>query len=87
MDNDGYFAILKKDRRSGTVIVSFPDHPHINTFGETREHAVEMAEDALNETLIVEFERGLAPPPHSKKPEVGAQSEVVFIPLRPRTSA
>ncbi|MCL4236296.1 MAG: type II toxin-antitoxin system HicB family antitoxin [Deltaproteobacteria bacterium] len=83
MDYEGYYAILKKDRRSGAVLVSFPDHPHINTFGDHREHALAMAEDALNQTLVVEFERGLTVPPRSRKPDVGARSEAVFVSLRP----
>lgn len=83
MDYEGYYAILKKDRRSGAVLVSFPDHPHINTFGRDREHALAMAEDALNETLIVEFERGLTVPPRSRKPDIGARHEAVFVALRP----
>jgi len=83
MNYEGYFAILKKDRESGTILVSFPDHPHINTFGTDHNHAVEMAEDALNETLIVEFERGLEVPEDSKRPRPTTGREVVFIPLRP----
>jgi predicted RNase H-like HicB family nuclease/DNA-binding XRE family transcriptional regulator len=80
---EGYFAVMKKDRKSGTVLVAFPDHPHINTFGTGRNHAVEMAKDALNETLIVEFERGLEVPENSKRPRPASGREVVFIPLQP----
>jgi predicted RNase H-like HicB family nuclease/DNA-binding XRE family transcriptional regulator len=83
MNYEGYFAVLRKDRKSGTWLVSFPDHPHINTFGTSREHAVAMAEDALNETLIVEFERGMEVSAGGKRPRTVAGREVVFIPLRP----
>ena len=83
MNYEGYFAVFKKDRGSGTILVSFPDHPNINTFGTDRNHAVEMAEDALNETLVVEFERGLEVPEDSKRPREARGREVVFIPLRP----
>lgn len=83
MDYEGYFAVLKKDRASGTVLVSFPDHPHVNTFGADRRHAIEMAEDALNETLIVEFERGVSVPARGKRPRRAAGRELVFVPLRP----
>jgi antitoxin HicB len=83
MHYEGYFAVLKKDRKSGAFLVSFPDHPHINTFGTTRDHAIEMAEDALNETLIVEFERGVVVSEESKRPRKPAGMAVVFVPLRP----
>ena len=80
---EGYYAVLKKDRSGGAILVSFPDHPYINTFGKDRNHAVEMAEDALNETLIVEFERGFEVPENSKRPRSAPGKEVVFVPLRP----
>jgi len=83
MSYEGYYALLKKDPKSGAVIVSFPDHPHINTFGQDRDHAVQMAEDALNETLIYEFERGLLVPEKSRRPRARAGAEAVFVPLRP----
>ena len=83
MHYEGYYARLQKDKASGTILVSFPDHPHINTFGDNWEHAVEMAEDALNETLIVEFERGLEVPAKTKKPRAATGGKIAFIPLRP----
>lgn len=83
MPYEGYFAVLKKDRDSGKILVSFPDHPHINTFGNDRNHAVDMAEDALNETLIVEFERDYEVAENSARPRAARGQEVVFVPLRP----
>jgi DNA-binding XRE family transcriptional regulator/predicted RNase H-like HicB family nuclease len=83
MSYEGYYSILIKDPDSGTILVSFPDHPHINTFGEDRDQAAAMAEDALNETLIVEFERGMEVPKESKRPRATKGREVVFVPLRP----
>jgi antitoxin HicB len=83
MEYEGYWALLAKDKESGTVLASFPDHPHVNTFGETRDEAVDMAEDALNETLTVEFERGMKVPARSRRPGAPAGSEAVFVPLRP----
>ena len=83
MQFEGYFAVLKKDPESGTILVSFPDHPHINTYGKDRDHAVEMAEDALNETLIVEFERGMKVQEDTKRPRATKGREVIFVPLRP----
>lgn len=38
--------------------VSFPDKENVNTFGESLEDAIKMAEEALNETLEVEFDLG-----------------------------
>jgi len=83
MSYEGYYAVLKKDAASGTVLAAFPDHAHINTFGENREQVIQMAEDALNETLIYEFERGLQVPELPKRPRPGPGRDIVFILLRP----
>lgn len=53
-----YFAKIRKDRKSGTCIVSFPDLPNIHTFGKDLAHAKEMAAEALNGVLEADFERG-----------------------------
>jgi antitoxin HicB len=50
-----YAKIYKED---GAFIVSFPDLPNINTFGETLEEALQNAEEALNGSLESDFERG-----------------------------
>lgn len=44
--------------------VSFPDKVNVHTFGESLEDALKMAEEALNETLEVEFDMGfdIVPP-------------------------
>ncbi len=51
-----YYAHIRKIE--GDFVVSFPDYPNINTFGETLEEALYMASDALNACLEVDFERG-----------------------------
>jgi antitoxin HicB len=51
-----YIARLKPE--DGIYLVSFPDFEHINTYGETREEALQNAHDALNGVLSVDFERG-----------------------------
>lgn len=38
--------------------VSFPDKPNVNTYGESREHAIEMAAEALNAVLECELADG-----------------------------
>lgn len=55
-----YIANLKKEE--GVYVVSFPDLPNVNTFGETKADAIKYAHDALNLTLEVDFERGFSLP-------------------------
>ena len=83
IETTGYYAILYKDPEDGTTNVEFPDHPNIVTYGLDRDHAVEMAEEALNATLESEVERGLPLPAPSKKPRAGRGREVIFVPLHP----
>jgi antitoxin HicB len=51
-----YTAVIK--RSNGTYLVSFPDLPNINTYGETIEEALHHATEALNGCLESDFERG-----------------------------
>ena len=51
-----YYAKIEKE--DGAYIVSFPDLPNINTFGETIDEALINAEEALNGSLESDFERG-----------------------------
>lgn len=55
-----YFARIQKTE--GTYLVSFPDFPNVNTYGDTLEEALDMACDALNASLEVDYERGYALP-------------------------
>jgi|APHig6443718053_1056840.scaffolds.fasta_scaffold00003_129 antitoxin HicB len=50
-----YFAKIELNKEDGVYEVSFPDFPTINTFGETKEEALEMAHDALNGYLEVAY--------------------------------
>jgi len=55
-----YIARLKKE--DGVYVVSFPDLPNVNTYGETKADAIKYAHEALNLTLEVDFERGFSLP-------------------------
>jgi len=59
-----YQAKIKKE--DGVFLVSFPDFPNINTYGETHKEALEMAEEALNGSLESDFSRGFSMPKPSK---------------------
>ena len=82
-DINGYWALLYKDPEDGTINVEFPDHPNIVTYGNDREHAIEMANEALNATIETEFDRSLPLPRPSRKPTGKRGQEVVFIHLSP----
>ncbi len=55
-----YFARIRKVK--GEHFVYFPDMPNVLTYGFTHEHALEMAEEALNAVLEVDFARGFVLP-------------------------
>lgn len=55
-----YYAKIKKT--DGVYLVSFPDFPNINTYGETKPEAVQSAAEALNGVLETDFERGFEIP-------------------------
>lgn len=59
-----YVAKIKKE--DGAYVVSFPDFPNVNTYGETRAEAVAYAHEALNGALEIDFERGFSLPSPSK---------------------
>lgn len=64
-----YIANLKKE--DGVYVVSFPDLPNVNTYGETKADAVLYAHEALNLTLEVDFERGFSLPEPNAVPGRG----------------
>ncbi len=82
-DINGYWAILYEDPEDGTFNIEFPDHPNIVTYGQDREHAVEMAHEALNATLETEFDRNLLLPTPTRRPSKKKGQEVVFVRLSP----
>jgi len=55
-----FYAKIQK--REGTFLVSFPDLPNVNTYGETLTDALKQAEEALNGSLESDFERGFSIP-------------------------
>jgi antitoxin HicB len=54
-----YAHIVKTD---DACEVSFPEFPHVNTYGETLDEALSFAEEALNGCLEVDFSRGFSLP-------------------------
>ena len=52
-----YNCNIKKD--GDMFLVDFPDMPNVLTFGNTHEHALEMAKEALEGCLEVEISKGM----------------------------
>ena len=59
-----YFAKIEKEKN--IYIVSFPDLPNINTYGDTIKEAKKNAEEALNGAIESDFERGFSIPEPTK---------------------
>jgi len=55
-----YYAKIKK--QGGAYLVSFPDMPNVNTYGDTIEEAIKNAGDAVNGVLQADFGRGFELP-------------------------
>jgi predicted RNase H-like HicB family nuclease len=55
-----YYAKLKKE--GGSIIVTFPDLPNVNTCGNTTTEALKNAGEALNGALQADFSRGFELP-------------------------
>lgn len=79
---EGYFAILKRDKASGSVGVRFAEHPDVITYGDDFEHAEEMAKEALCAALESDFERGVELPT-AKRPKLARGEKTIFIRLDP----
>ena len=77
----GYFAIMWTDDE-GNVLVRFPQHPQVNTFGRDEDEAEDMAREALNLALEADFDRGVRLPA-LRKPRSGKGERVVLVPLDP----
>ena len=54
--------LAKVEKEDGSYLVSFPDLPNVNTFGDTLEVALHNAEEALNGALQADFGRGFELP-------------------------
>ncbi|MBZ0273298.1 helix-turn-helix domain-containing protein [bacterium] len=82
-DAVGFWAILMPDKASETVGVRFHDFPNIVTYGFDRDHAVEMAGEALNGCLESDYDRHVPLPESRRKPRVKKGEEAVFVTLDP----
>ncbi len=71
-----YFANITKDD-NGSWLVDFPDCPGCVTFGDTREEAIELAQEALEGWLEANLIHGSVPP--RPKRHIGA---LVVVPPR-----
>ena len=54
--------IAQVTREDEVYLVSFPDLPNVNAYGETKADAIKYAHEALNGALDVDFERGFSLP-------------------------
>lgn len=68
-----YYARL--DKEDGVYLVTFPDFPSVNTYGETVKDALANASEALNACLESDFERGF------KLPEPSVHRGKAFHPV------
>ena len=61
-------------------LVDFPDMPNVLTFGNSREHALEMAKEALDSCLEVDISHGysLTPPKYKKGYPVSVSAHIVL---------
>ena len=57
------------EQEGDMFLVDFPDMPNVLTFGNTHEHALEMAKEALEGCLEVEISKGMPirPPAYKKR--------------------
>lgn len=76
-----YAAKIEKDKDMGYV-VSFPDLPNVNAFGETREEAIKQAKDALDGAMECDLDMGYSFVYPKTKPD--ADKDLVAIQLSPR---
>jgi predicted RNase H-like HicB family nuclease len=59
-----FYCAIEKERED-FFIATFPDVPNVNTFGKNRQHAIEMARNALEGCISLDMDRGF-PIPESK---------------------
>jgi predicted RNase H-like HicB family nuclease len=80
---EGYYAVLFREPESKTIGVRFPALPGVITYGRDWEEAQEMAREALNVALEMDFERNVKLPPPGRKPRARQGDRVVFVRLDP----
>ncbi len=66
-------------QQEGCYLVSFPEFPNVNTYGETLEEARQNAHEALNGAIESDFERGFDLPQSRKH----RGKEYFDIPIQP----
>jgi antitoxin HicB len=73
-----YYCNIEND--GDRFLVDFPDMPNVLTFGFSREHALEMAKEALEACLEVEISKGMAVrrPSFKKGFSVSVSSHIVL---------
>jgi len=76
----GYYATLEKTE--DTVLVRFPQHSNIITYGFDWEHAEEMAKEVLSAVLETDYETGYKLPPLIK-PRVKKGQKLIFVEIDP----
>ena len=69
-----YYCKLQKVK--GMILVSFPDLPNVQTYGDTKEEALMNAAEALNGCLASDVARGLLPPDTTYKAKTAYPIEV-----------
>ena len=73
------------EKQGEEYIAQFPDMPNVVTCGFTREHALEMAKEALEGCLESDISRGMSiPPPAYKKGHPVSVASHIAISLRLR---
>ncbi len=80
------FTILLTPEEGGGFTITSPSFPGLVTYGETREEAIAMAQDAAEGLLLVKLEHGDPIPSEAAAPEL-ATIEVDLDALRQQLKA
>lgn len=71
--------VAKIIKQEGYYLVSFPEFPNVNTYGETLKKAQQNAAEALNGAIESDFERGFDLP----RPRKRCGKDYYDIPIQP----
>ena len=74
-----YYCDIRKEN-DGMFVVSFPDMPNVITYGNSKEHALQMAKEALEGTLEVDIDYalGIPEPEYRKGYPVAVDPRIAF---------
>lgn len=74
-----YYCDIKKESED-MYVVRFPDMPNVITYGKTKEHALQMAKEALEGTLEVDLDytMDIPKPEYSKGYAVAVDPRIAF---------